>query len=431
MKVLLVGDGAREHILAEQLARSSEVYAIMARRNPGIENIAQKAFISDFSNIEAIGAWVLKEKADLALVTSETALAKGVADALADMGIQLASPLSAGSAIGENTVYALNLMASAGIERPEPIVCKSEAELKNTVKRLGRVVMKPAIRIEWKGRRFSDSDFKKKTDMVRQGRSLIKRHGSLVVEEAVDGEGFSVQAITDGNALSVMPPVHVARRAFEGSEGELTEGMGSYSGGRLLPFITQDDFNYAKDCLERLIATMKAKGIEYRGPICGHFIAARKKPVMVDVLPTFGNMEVLNNLMLLKTQLAEVLASVAEGQLKPMSFLEKATVVKYLVPEGYPGTSRTKSQVAVDERVLWNNGAKAYVESLELKKSRVVTTSERTLAICAGGETIEEAEAKAEAAAAAVSGRLRHRRDIANSEYLNRQIKHMAMLRAV
>jgi len=431
MKVLLVGDGAREHIIAEQLARSCEAYVAMEKRNPGIESSVQKVFVCDFSNIEAIGGWAVQENIDIALVTSEEALARGLSDALTDIGIAVASPPSAGSEIGENTVYAFNLMETAGIAIPRLAVCKNEQDLKKAVGEMKKVIMKPAVRVEWKGARFSESDFRKKDDMIKRGNELIKRHGSVVLEEPVDGERFSVQAMTDGKTISVMPPVHTARRALDGNGGELTEGMGSYSAGRLLPFMKQSDFDYARDCLSKLVATMRGKGIEYRGAICGQFIAARKGPVMVDVYATLGDMETLNNLMLLRTQFVEVLNSVIEGKLIQTSFMERATVVKYVVPEKYPEKAKKKERITIEERVLWDNGAKAYVDSLELKKDKILLTNERAVAICTSGATVEEAEAKAEGATTSIGGKVRHRKDIATKEYLEKSMKHMAMVRAV
>jgi len=126
MRVLLVGDGAREHILAEQLARSSELYVAMQRRNPGIANAAQKYMLCDFSNMEALGVWAIREKIELAIVTSELALSRGVGDMLAEAGVALASPPSSGAMVGETSVYAFNLMKERGIPRPEFFVCRNE-----------------------------------------------------------------------------------------------------------------------------------------------------------------------------------------------------------------------------------------------------------------------------------------------------------------
>jgi phosphoribosylamine--glycine ligase len=241
--------------------------------------------------------------------------------------------------------------------------------------------------------------------------------------------------MTDGKSLSVMPPVHTAKRLGEGNQGELTEGMGGLSSGTLLPFMRQSDLDSARDCLWKLISTLKSKGVDYRGPIRGEFFVTRAGVVMLDAYATLGGVTTLNNMLLLRTQLSEVLTSVVEGSLKPLSFMERATVVKFLVPPGYPGKTR-KRQFEIDERALWNNGAKAYFESVEMRDGKSGTANhglfsgkQRTVAICAGGQSLEEAESKAEDAAASVKGGLMHRRDIANNEFVNRMIKHMALIR--
>jgi phosphoribosylamine--glycine ligase len=426
MKVLLVGDGAREHMLAEQIARSSELYVAMEKRNPGIEKISSRFHVSKFSNIEAIGAWAIKEKIDIALVTSEAAIARGITDALSEAGVMMASPPSSGSVIGENTLYLFNLMKSAGIARPEFFACKNKAEIRKAMKELGTVVVKPSVRVEWKGMKFGEKDFRKKADIEEYGMQMIKRHGSVVLDEVVDGETFSLQALTDGKSISVMPPVHTMKRAG----GELTEGMGGFSSGRLLPFMRKKELESAQSSLRKLVNILRKKGVKYRGPIGGDFIISSRGVKMLNAYATLGDVETLNNFLVLHTQFVEVLDSIAHGKLKPVSFREMCTVVKYLVPEKYPAKTR-KSEFHIEERALWNSGARAYLDSVSRKEGKLYTAKGRTLAVCAKGGTLEEAEAKAEAAASSIKGKLIHRRDIGSPAYVGRSRKHMALLRSL
>lgn len=429
MKILLVGDGARENMLAEQLARSSELYVAMEKRNPGIEKASQKFFVCDYSNMEAIGGWAIRENIDIALITSESGLIKGLPDALSEAGLRVVSPPGEGTVIGENTLYAHNIIKEAGIRTPRFISCKDEREISSAMKEIPRMVLKPAVKVDWKGTRFSEADLKRSAEGLKYGKKLIKSHGSVIVEELVEGEGFSLQGITDGKSLSVMPPVHIVKRALEGNQGELTEGMGGFSSGRLLPFMKQADLDYARESLWKVVGSLKSKGVDYRGPIRGEFMVTREGTVMLDIYATMGDIDTLNNFLLLRTQLSEVLTSVAEGSLMQLSFWEKATVVKYLVPTGYPGKAR-KSRIEIDERALWNNGAKAAFGSVEVKDGQVWTAKSRALAVCTSGNALAEAEAKAEGAAQSVKGDLYHRRDIASPEYVNRAMKHVALLRS-
>jgi phosphoribosylamine--glycine ligase len=428
MRILLVGDGAREHALAEQLARSSELFVAMERENPGIAKVCQKRFIGEFSNIEAIGSWAIKEKIDVALVTSERALAKGLVDALEEAGVAAASPRTSGSVIGENRAYSYNLMESAGIARPEHRVCSSIPEMKKAAAELGRFVMKPSLRVEWKGTKFTDIDMKK-TGVEKQAKMFIKRHGSVILERMIDGESFTLQGFTDGNSITVGLPVQNVKRAFEGDEGDLTEGMGGYSSGRLLPFMEMDDLEYARSALKRLVAVMRKKGVEYRGPIRGEFITTRGGPLMIDAYATLGGVATLNNLLVIRTQLGDIIRSVVEGKLMSASFVESATVVKYLVPLMYPNKTKRKGELSIDERVLWNNGARAFAHSVEMQDGKMMLTDNRAAAICAKGSILPEANVKVEGSMVGVSGRVRHRKDVASRNFVERAVKHMALLR--
>jgi phosphoribosylamine--glycine ligase len=428
MRILLVGDGAREHALAEQLAKSSELFVAMEQENPGIAGVCQKRFIGEFSNIEAIGSWAIKEKIDVALVTSERALAKGLVDALEEAGVSAASPRTSGSIIGENRSYSYNLMENAGIARPEHRICKNVNEIRNAAKELGKVVMKPSLRVEWQGTKFTDIDMEK-SGMEKQGRSFIKRHGSVVLERMIDGESFTLQGFTDGKNITVGLPVQAVKRALEGDEGELTEGMGGYSSGRLLPFMESRDLEYAKSTLRRLVAEMRKKGIDYKGPIRGEFITSRGGPLMTDAFATLGGIATLNNFLLLRTQLGDIIRSIVEGKLVSASFDENATVVKYLTPLRYPGKTTRKGELTIDERVLWNNGTKTYVHSVEMKKGKIMLKDDRAIAICAKGSILPEANVKVEGSMVGISGRVRHRKDIASRNFVGRAVKHMALLR--
>ncbi len=429
MKVLLVGDRAREHVLTEQLARSSELYVAMQYRNPGIIRSAQKCFVCDFANVEAIGGWAIRESIDVALVTSETALAKGLSDALDEVGIKVASPPSAGTLLGENAVYALNLMKESRIAVPRYMVCKDEKELKAAMKEIPRMAIKPSVKIDWKGTRFIELDLRKSADALKHAKQLMRKQGSVIVEEVVEGESFSVQGLTDGKSLYIMPPVQIVRRALEGNQGPLTEGMGGFSNGKLLPFMRQEDLDFARDALWKLVGAMKAGGVEYKGPIRGEFMCVRDGTVMLDAYATFGSVNTLSNMPLLRTQFGEIVTSIADGTLRPLSFMESPAVAAYLAPQGYPGRSK-KTDITIDDRALWNNGTKAYFESVEMEGERLSSNQLRSLALFASGATSAEANAKVNAAAGGIRGSLVHRTDIGSADFASRTVKHLAILRS-
>jgi len=430
MRILLIGDGAREHIIAEQMARSAEVYCIMKKKNPGIAKITQKHFISDYKNIEAIGAWAIKEKIKLAFVVSETAQATGLSDVLEAAGIALASPNMAASVVGTNRLYAFNLMKEFGIDRPRFYICRSKADLDDAMEELDNPVVKPAIRVEWGGVKLADSDFKSKSAVKKYATELMKKHNAVILEKLVIGEEFNLHALSDGRKISTLQPVQVMRRAYEDGKGPLTEGMGSYSTGKLLPFMTKDDLDHAKLILQKIVDALRERGTEFKGVLNGQFMLTKEGIKMLDVRTTFGNPASINNLGILKTQFSEILSSIADGNLKQPSLTNEATVVKYIVPKDYPEKTK-KHKLIVSDRLLWNNGARCYYEDVSNEKGVLYSGSNRSLAVFASGKDIDEAQTRAEAASKfAVSGKVRHRRDIGKEEIILRKMTRMNKIRS-
>jgi phosphoribosylamine--glycine ligase len=109
MKVLLVGDGAREHIIAEKIAQDAELYSVMSRKNPAIAQLSKKYWIAKTTDPEAV-ANAVDVEIDLAFASPDASLEAGVSDALKAKGMLVASPLREAARIEWDKSYMRNLM---------------------------------------------------------------------------------------------------------------------------------------------------------------------------------------------------------------------------------------------------------------------------------------------------------------------------------
>ncbi len=427
MRILLVGDGAREHALAKAIGKSAELYSVMRHRNPGILELSRASYVSDFSSIEAIGAWAIRKKIDLALISSEAAMARGLHDVFTAAGIPLASPKSEGSIIGENTLYAYNLMTSSGIPTPDFEICHNKEEVEKAINRLKHVVVKPSIKVEWSGAKFIDRDLENRDDVIRHSLNLIKRHGSVVLERFMDGELFSVQAFCDGKTLAGMHPVKICRRLRTGG-GPLTEGMGAYCKPNL-PFLKKKDYTDARSSLKKILTHLKKRGIEFKGCLGGTFIAGKSGISMVDLKSTFGSLETICTLPLLNIQFSEILRSISTGTLAPVDFSNECSVSKFVTYDTYPSEIRKPRLVTIDVKDVWNQGVAIYHESSIKEGHSLYLKKGRGLALLAVDKDIRRAEDRVEKAVHSIHGQTMHRPDIATEENIRKAKKHMALIR--
>ena len=215
MKVLLVGNGAREHIIAEQIARSAELYAIMGKKNPGIVRLAQKFYVTNITNPEVVGLWAINEGIDLAFVSPDAVLAAGVSDALEKAGIQTASPIKAAARIEWDKSHARNLMKKYGIKGcPEFEIVKTEKQALKFIKDFNcQVAIKPICLTGGKGVKVAGDHFNNSKEAMLYVKELLKKDRRALMEEKIEGEEFSLQLFTDGKNISLMPPVQDHKRA--------------------------------------------------------------------------------------------------------------------------------------------------------------------------------------------------------------------------
>jgi len=431
MKVLLVGDGAREHIIAEKLAKDAELYAVMSRKNPAIAKLCKRYWITNTTDAAAV-AKAVDVVADVVFASPDAVLAAGVTDALVEKGMAAASPLKAAARIEWDKGFMRSLMVRhkvAGLPRHK--VVDEESEAIATIREYGMVAVKPLGLTGGKGVKVSGDHFKNMEEKFAYAQELIRKDGSVLIEEKLIGEEFTLQAFCDGTGLAFMPPVQDHKRAFVGDLGPNTGGMGSYSTGRLLPFMEGADLEKAQEIMDHVIKAMKKEGAPFTGVLYGQFMITADGPKVIEFNSRFGDPEAMNVLALLRTPLPEVFRSMSEGRLLKPEFTDWSTVVKYLVPEGYPGKSRADAEVGVDEAALAGTGASAYYASVYEKDGKVYTTGSRAFGILGMAKTLAEAEGIAERGCKCVSGPVWHRHDIGTPELIRKRVEHMKELRKI
>ncbi|MGA2121338.1 MAG: phosphoribosylamine--glycine ligase [Methanoregula sp.] len=428
MKILVVGGGGREHAIAAALARNktTTIISVMAKRNPGIDGIAENVLLLKETEIPRIVSFARENGVDSAFIGPESPLEAGIVDALEAVGIPCVGPVKSAARIETDKAFCRDMMERHAIEGcPKYRVFHSAPEALDFIKNYeGDLVVKPIGLTGGKGVRIMGEQVDR-NGAIEYVKSL---HGEAVLEERLIGEEFTLQAFVDGTHLIPMPLVQDHKRAFEGDIGLNTGGMGSYSmPDHMLPFVTSSDYRKAIEIMKAVVAAMERTGQPYKGILYGQFMNTAQGPKVIEFNARFGDPEAMNVLTLLTSDLTEIVHHITEGTLLPshVSFDTQATVCKYLVPEGYPASPHAGDVITVGP----HSDALLYYANVEKNDGGLVTQTSRTLAFVGVGETLEHAERAAELAASGVKGRVRHRRDIGTKELLERRIAHMKELR--
>jgi phosphoribosylamine--glycine ligase len=428
MKVMVVGGGGREHAIARALSLSEEVILLsaMAKRNPGIASLSSDVLIEKETNIPSVLEFAVSRGADYAVIGPEAPLEAGIVDRLEEKGIPCVGPSLKAALLETDKAFCREMMQRHGIAGCPRYRTFSKADDAIGFIRdyEGDLAIKPIGLTGGKGVRIMGEHLDRE-GAVSYIRSLC---GKVVLEERLIGEEFTLQAFVDGKHIVPMPLVQDHKRAFEGDQGPNTGGMGAYSmPDHSLPFVTDADRLQAFAIMKDVVRVMEDAGTPYRGVLYGQFMNTARGPMVIEFNARFGDPEAMNVLSLLESDFYRIITRIVSGSLSKhdVRFSRKATVCKYLVPEGYPDAPRTGEPLTFST----DPGAVLYYANIEERGGTFYTQTSRTLAFVGVGDTLEVAEAIAEKAAKSVKGWVRHRSDIGTAALLEKRISHMKELR--
>ncbi len=424
MKVLVVGGGGREHAIANALARNDacELYAVMAKKNPGIARLCKDFMLCKETEVEKVAEYAVKMNIKYAVIGPEAPLAAGIVDCLEDKGILCVGPKRLAAQIETDKAFCRNLMREYDIAGcPKYNIFHDADKASEFIRNYGGdLAIKPIGLTGGKGVAIMGEHFDKEGAI----KYIHDIGGEVVLEERLLGEEFTLMAFVDGEHLVPMPLVQDHKRAFDGDVGPNTGGMGSYTlADHKLPFVKSEDYLNAIAIMKDVVAAMKKMGITYKGMLYGQFMITKDGPKVIEFNARFGDPEAMNLLTLLSSDFCTIVEKIALGTLTAddVMFKNKATVCKYIVPEGYPDSPKPNCEINIG-----NIGdAYMYYANVIEEDGKLKTQTSRTLAFVGMADTLEDAEKIAEKACQAVSGQIRHRKDIGTVEVLNKRIEHM------
>lgn len=434
-KILLIGNGAREHVIAETLKRSAhkvQLYAMGKALNPGIAEISENYKVADYMNHDEVINYALHVNPDFVFIGPDDPIGSGLADSLLAQGFKSIAPLKTVARLESSKSFTRDLLNKYGIPgNPRFKIFKSPEGIKEFMEELdGNYVVKYDGLKGGKGVKVSGDHLEGIEEGFLYAVECLEGSDHVVVEEKLIGQEFSLISFADGKVLAHMPAVQDHKRAYDGDLGPNTGGMGTYSdANHSLPFLTNSDIEAAhKMSTAVLNALFDETGTEFKGIMYGGFIATKNGSKLIEYNARFGDPEAMNLLPILKTDFVEVCEAIIAGTLDSLKveFENKATVCKYVVPEGYPDHPKKGEKITVGKVP---EGVKMYFGSVNKTAEGLFLSGSRAIAFVGIADTIFEAEKLAMSALKSVKGPVFYRDDIGTKEVIEKKIESMKKLR--
>ena len=420
MRILVVGNGAREDALSWRLAQSPSCDAIFAA--PGNAGTASRGTNWNISATDgkAIVERCAEEKIDLVVLGPESAIAAGVGDRLRDAGIAVFGPNRSGGRLESSKVFAKKFMERHGVPTARAAIVHSESSAMKALDEWpgGGVVIKADGLAAGKGVVVCDDVDSARTVLKDwYGAGKIPGGGSdVLLEEKLTGREVSVFALADGRAMVPLAAACDYKRAGDGDTGPNTGGMGAYSPPLDFPIDMYDQVR--ERILAPVLRGLLAEGEEYIGVLYCGLMWTKNGPYVIEFNARFGDPETQVLMPRIHGDFAQLLASAAEGamDLSLASLGNDCCVGVVLATSEYPRTSTPLRGLNPD--VSLPGGAVAFWGGSTLENDAVSSGGGRVLTVTACGEDVSAARANAYAAVKTLAGRigtkdLTYRTDIA------------------
>ena len=414
MRVLVVGQGGREHAICWKLKQSPQVTELFcAPGNAGIAQVADCVQIGVADIIE-LADFAEKLRIDLTIVGPELPLTLGIVDEFQKRGMTIFGPTRLAAELEGSKIFSKEFMRKYKIPTAEATACNSVDEARDALKQTKYpAVIKVDGLAAGKGVVIVQS--KKEADEYLNLVFQEKRFGTaatrILVEEYLTGEEVSFMVITDGKRFVPLAPAKDYKKAFDGDTGPNTGGMGSHSPAVVLS--SDKAAEIMRTIMVPTIQGMAAEGRTYTGVLYAGLMLTRKGPKVLEYNCRFGDPETQVQMLRLDDDLADILLKAARGNLgdTKVNWRKEAAACVVLAVEGYPNEHAKGQEVVIDP--INDDSVVIFHAGVIKKAGKFVNMGGRVVNVCARAATLSEALTKVYEAAPKVRFEgARYRRDI-------------------
>jgi phosphoribosylamine---glycine ligase len=398
MKILVVGNGGREHALAWRIKKSPSCTQLFcAPGNAGTSQVATNVPI-EAEDIDGLLTFARDHRIDLTVVGPEIPLCSGIVDAFEQSRLRVFGPSRAAARLEGDKAYAKQLMRQHAVPTAEGRIFDNyKAAYDYIATRDEPLVIKASGLAAGKGVIVCDdpADGLIALERIMKNREFGDAGDTVVVEERLEGQEASILAFVDGRTIYVMESAQDHKPIGDGDTGPNTGGMGAYCPA---PIVTDSLMSHIeREILVPVLDAMNREGILYRGILYAGVMLTPAGPRVLEFNCRFGDPETQPIMARLNCDLVEVFEAVIDRNLDQVSLRwdPRPAVCVVMASGGYPGTYQKGKVITGLEQAGRLADVSVFHAGTRLHDGQVVSSGGRVLGVTALGKTVADAQTRA------------------------------------
>lgn len=394
MKLMVIGNGGREHAVAWKLSLSSKVDKIFCVPGNAGTKREEKCENINLETIEEIKNFALKEKVDITFVGPEKYLVDGIVDEFKKSGLKIIGPDKNAAKLEGSKVFSKDFMKKYEIPTADYYEFSDFDSAKKYIneRKTFPVVIKADGLAAGKGVFICNTkaDALDAIDEVMVKKIFQDSGNRIIVEDFLQGKEASVLCITDGENIIPFIPCKDHKQVYNGDKGPNTGGMGVIAPNPYFNPIVAKDF---EEIMYKTLEGMKKENINYTGIIFFGVMITEKGSYLLEYNVRMGDPETQALMFIMKSDLCEMFEAATEknlaGFMPEWENLHVCCVI--LASQGYPLKFKKGFPVSLNN----TGNSKVFFAGVSENNGMIVTSGGRVMAVVSKAETIQKASKEA------------------------------------
>mgnify|MGYP001225102910 CR=1 FL=1 len=380
MKIAIIGNGGREHAIANQISKSpklNKLYCLPG--NAGTELIAENVNL-DIYDFNKLGKFVEDHKIDFVIVGPEKPLVEGVVDFLTNKGIKVFGPNKISSQLEGSKIFTKKICEKYKIPTAKFGIFNSAEDAHKYIGKVKKPIVVKADGLAAGKGVYICEDLESAINAVNEiFNGKFGKSNQVLIEEFLQGEEMSYFVISDGKTFKKFNTAQDHKRVEEGDKGKNTGGMGAYSPSRLENKTL--DKKILKKIIEPTLKALKDLKTEFVGFLYAGLMIVKGEPFLIEYNVRMGDPECQTILPRLKTDFLEIVDATINKRLGSINleWFEEKSICIVLCSKGYPEKFQNNVEIKKLEKIELKNNNYIFHAGTKIKNSKIYSNGGRVL----------------------------------------------------